>query len=286
MSEQNGDHSPRKVDGDAQPSVPASQPLRQLLDIAVANVRPLGLWLLLPLGGFIVFIYAVAEGGDPENSGGGLHAVTGVLTLLISIAAASVPLMPRVKDVQRGWLFVPLAGAVVFLYLVNQDLNNPWGGGGWWIGLLVFAATIYVALTPQIHSFGWTNLGAAPDDTSADASIGALGGYDVRMRAIARFTARTITLTAIAIVIAGIAVGYALGEELGRELDFYDGARAVGAVLGFVGAGILSQFWLGFATIVWFTADIARHTRIEAGMARRNPSQSSSTVDAPAEDSS
>lgn len=276
MSEQNGDHSPRKVDGDAQPNVPASQPLRQLLDIAVANVRPLGLWLLLPVGGFVVLIYAAA--------GEGLHAVTGVLTLLISLAAAFVPLMPRVKDVQRGWLIVPLAGAVVFLYLVNQDLNDPFGGGSWWIGLLVFAATIYIALTPQIHSFGWTDLGAAPDDMLVGASVEA--GYDVRMRAIARFTARTITLTAIALVVAGIAGGYALGGEVGDALDFEDGASAVGAVLGFVGASILAQLWLGFATIVWFTADVARHTRIGAGVTRRNPSQSSSTVDAPAEDSS
>ena len=284
MSEQNGEHSPRKVGGDAQQSTPASEPLRQLLDIAAANVRPLGLWLLFPLGGFIVLIYAVAEGGG--NGGGGLHAVTGVLTLLISIAAALVPLTPRVKEVQRGWLIVPLAGAVLFLYLVNQDLNDSSGGGSWWIGLLVFAATIYVALTPQIHSFGWTDLGAAPDDTSAGAAAGVPGGYDIRMRAIARFTARTITFTAIVIVIAGVAVGYALGEDLGSELGFYDGARAVGAVLGFVGAGILAQFWLGFATIVWFTADIARHTRMETGMARRSPSQSSSAVDAPVEEPS
>jgi len=275
MSEQNGEHSPQKVGGDAQQSTPASEPLRQLLNIAAANVRPLGLWLLLPLGGFIVLIYAVAEGGD------GLHVVTGVLTLLISIAAALVPLTPRVKDVQRGWLIVPLAGAVVFLYLVNQDLNDPWGGGSWWIGLLVFAATIYVALTPQIHSFGWTDLGAAPDDTSADASVGNLDRYDVRMRAIARFTARTITFTAIAIAIAGAAGGYVAGQEL-----LGGAGGAIGAVLGVIGAGVLVQFWLGFATIVWFTADIARHSRIGAGITRRNPSQSSSTVDAPAEDSS
>ena len=283
MSEQNGEHSPRKVGGDAQQSTPASEPLRQLLDIAAANVRPLGLWLLFPLGGFIVLIYAVAEGGGPENGGGGLHAVTGVLTLLISIAAALIPLTPRVKDVQRGWLIVPLAGAVVFLYLVNQDLNDPWGGGSWWIGLLVFAATIYVALTPQIHSFGWTDLGAAPDDTSADASVGNLDRYDVRMRAIARFTARTITFTAIAIAIAGAAGGYVAGQEL---LGSGGAGGAIGAVLGVIGAGVLVQFWLGFATIVWFTADIARHTRIGAGVTLRNPSQSSSTVDAPAEDSS
>lgn len=276
MSEQNGEHSPRKVGGDAQQSTPASELPRQLFDTAVANARSLWLWLLLPVGGFVVLIYAAA--------GGGLHAVTGVLTLLISLVAAFVPLMPRVKDVQRGWLIVPLAGAVVFLYLVNQDLNDPFGGGSWWIGLLVFAATIYVALTPQVHSFGWTDLGAAPDDMSVSASVEA--GYDVRMRAIARFTARTITLTAIALVIAGVAGGYALGEELGDALDFEDGASAVGAVLGFVGAGILAQLWLGFATIVWFTADVARHTRIGAGVTLRNPSQSSSTVDAPAEDSS
>ena len=247
--------------------VPISQPLQQLLSIATAQARMLGWWLLLPSVGFMVLIYAAVDGDD------GLHVVTGVLTFLTSVAAALIPRTPRIKAVERAWLILPLAGSVAFLYLVNQDLTAPWGSSDWWIGVLIFAATIYAALAPQIHSFRRIDLGAA---LSSDPSVAPNGtetwvdSYDVRMRAIARFTARTMIITAVLYIVAGAVGGAVRGEDLGL-------GSGGGLVVGLISGGIIAQLWLGFAVLVWFSADIARHTRINAATIRQAPTERAPT---------
>ena len=155
------------------------------------------------------------------------------------------------------WLLFPVAGAVIFLVFVDNDLNDPLGGQQWWLGLVIFAATIWIALAPQIHSFRWIDLGSNTSDERNRTMSNDSDPYDLRMRAIARFVSRTIILTAVILVLGGAVSGFAGGEELGIG----DGGRVTGAVIGLVVGGFLAQFWLGFATLVWFTADIAQHTR-------------------------
>ena len=214
------------------------------------TVKLFGAWLLFPLAGLIVLIAAASQEG-------GLHAGTGVLAFVLGIAFAFTPRLPRSKDIRLPWLLFPVAGAVIFLVFVDNDLNDPLGGQQWWLGLVIFAATIWIALAPQIHSFRWIDLGSNTSDERNRTMSNDSDPYDLRMRAIARFVSRTIILTAVILVLGGAVSGFAGGEELGIG----DGGRVTGAVIGLVVGGFLAQFWLGFATLVWFTADIAQHTR-------------------------